>query len=29
MTRLVDLGRQGVAVGGGDYDTQPQFCSRG
>ncbi|MEN8006712.1 MAG: SIMPL domain-containing protein [Candidatus Krumholzibacteriota bacterium] len=25
MTRLVDLGKQGVAVGSGDYDTRPQF----
>jgi hypothetical protein len=25
MTRLVDLGKQGVAFGGGDYDTRPQF----
>lgn len=29
MTRLVDLGRQGIAVAGGDYDTQPQFLFTG
>ena len=25
MTRLVELGRKGIAVAGGDYDTRPQF----
>jgi hypothetical protein len=25
MTRLVELGKKGVAFGGGDYDTRPQF----
>lgn len=29
MTRLVDLGKKGVAFGGGDYDTRPQFLFTG
>jgi len=29
MTRLVDLGKKGVVVGGGDYDTRPQFLFTG
>jgi len=29
MTRLVELGKKGIAVAGGDYDTQPQFLFTG
>jgi hypothetical protein len=29
MTRLTDLGKKGVVVGGGEYDTQPQFLFTG
>jgi len=29
MTRLVDLGKKGVVVGSGDYDTRPQFLFTG
>ncbi len=29
MTRLVDLGKKGVAFGGGDYETRPQFLFTG
>ena len=29
MTRLVELGKKGIAVAGGDYDTRPQFLFTG
>jgi hypothetical protein len=29
MTRLVDLGKQGVAIGGADFETRPQFLFTG
>jgi hypothetical protein len=29
MTRLVELGKKGIAVAGGDYDTRPQYLFTG